>query len=229
MIRAEFCMLTEFLKARDLLLANRTDYETAYRLFRWPQLDQFNWALDYFDVIAAGNRRTALWIVDEEDEDVSGEVRLSFSDLSAASSRTANYFRRIGVQRGDRLLLMLGNEAALWEAMLAACKLGAVVIPAASLLGSADLRDRLDRGKVRHVIAGAAQTENFERIGGGFTRICVGGPVAGWRRLEEARMEPSVFLPEGITRAQDPLLLYFTSGTTAQPKLVEHSQELVAK
>src|SRR5689334_7881169 len=136
--------MDSFLKARDFLLAYRTDYDTAYRDFRWPKLGQFNWALDYFDPMARGNDRAALWILEEN----GAEQRLSFADLSAWSNRAANFLRHCGVRRRDRVLLMLGNEAPLWAALLGAFKLGAVSIPASGLLGPEDLRDRLERGAV---------------------------------------------------------------------------------
>ena len=111
--------LKAFLSARDFLLEYRTDYATAYREFQWPQPTHFNWALDYFDAMAAGNQRPALWVLDED----GSEIRLSFSQMSDRSSRIANFLRAIGVQRGDRILVMLGNEAALWDIMLAVIKL----------------------------------------------------------------------------------------------------------
>src|SRR4051812_10402974 len=113
-----------FLAARDFLLRHRTDYAKAYSEFRWPVLDRFNWGLDYFDVIAANNSTPALWIVDED----GSELKLTYDDLRARSNRAANLLRRVGVKRGDRILMMLPNVAPLWEAMLAAMKLGAVVI-----------------------------------------------------------------------------------------------------
>ena len=214
----------EFLKARDFLLNRRTDYEFAYRHFQWPRStasDEFNWALDYFDVMAVGNTKPALWVVDES----GAEFRIGFAEMSRRSNRVAQFLRELGVRRGDRMLLMLGNEVALWETLLAACKLGAVAIPAATLLAPEDLQDRLDRGAVRHVIVGAAHTGKFAALTGEYTRICAGGPAVGWHSLEDAYRQSGAFAPEGITRATDPLLLYFTSGTTAKPKLVQHSHQ----
>lgn len=211
----------EFLNARDFLLRQRTACEYACAHFRWPQLDRFNWALDYFDPMAAGNTRPALWVVDES----GAEASLSFAEMSERSSRVAGFLRSLGVRRGDRVLLMLGNEVPLWETLLAACKLGAVVIPAATLLGAEDLQDRLDRGQVRHVVAGAGHTGKFPAMGGDYARIAVGGPVEGWQSFEEAYGQSGAFTPDGVTRAGDPLLLYFTSGTTAKPKLVPHSHQ----
>jgi len=158
-----------FLAARDFLLAHRSDYETAVRDFRWPQLDEFNWALDYFDAMAAGNQAPALWIVEED----GSEQRYSFAELAERSNRVANHLRERGVRRGERILLMLGNHIALWETMLAAFKLGAVVIPATALLTADDLRDRLERGGVRHLVVGSEHTGKFANLAEGCTRICV--------------------------------------------------------
>jgi acetyl-CoA synthetase len=210
-----------FLSARDFLLRHRTDYDTAVRDFRWPVLERFNWALDYFDAMAAGNDRPALHIVGED----GSEVLRTFRDLSSDSNRVANYLHEIGARRGDRLMVVLGNELALWETFLAAMKLGVVVIPATALLTRDDLQDRIDRGRVRHVVAAGPQARKIEDLRGDFTRTIVNGDVPGWRRYEESREADARFVPDGETRATDPLLLYFTSGTTAKPKLVLHTHE----
>jgi acetyl-CoA synthetase len=210
-----------FVAARDFLIRHRTDYATAYRDFAWPKLDRFNWALDYFDVMARGNDEPALWLVDED----AGEIKLSFAQLSERSHRVASAFRRLGVERGDRVLLMLGNVVPLWEAMLAAMKLGAVIVPATTLLTRNDLADRFARGRVRHVIAGSDAAAKFADLPGDYTRIAVGKAVPGWLSYEDCYAEPGEFVPQGETRADDPLLLYFTSGTTATPKLVLHSHQ----
>ena len=118
---------------------------------------------------------------------------------------------------------MLGNQVELWETMLAAMKLGAVVIPATTLLAESDLRDRIDRGKARHVVVRAADVAQVRRRRRAYTKIAVGGAVDGWLDYSLAYEAPAAFAPDGSTRATDTLLLYFTSGTTARPKLVEHT------
>ena len=212
---------TAFTAARDFLLAHRTDYATAIREFRWPALSQFNWALDHFDPMARANDAPALWIVSED----GSEHRRSFGQMSERSSQVANHLKGLGVLRGDRILLMLGNELALWETMLAAMKLGAVVIPATALLTADDLRDRIERGRVRHVVAASAHVAKFAEVAGSYTRICVGAPAAGWTNHDDADRFPAAFVPDGPTQASDPLLLYFTSGTTSKPKLVLHTHQ----
>ncbi|MEU1079268.1 AMP-binding protein [Streptomyces sp. NPDC005908] len=210
----------QFRRARDFLLEHREDYATAYRDFTWPRPERFNWALDWFDVIADGNDRTALHLVEED----GGGTRLSFAGLARRSDRVANWLRERGVAAEDRVLVMLGNQAELWETALAAMKLRAVVIPATPLLGPADLRDRVERGRVSHVIVRSADAAKFDEVPGDYTRIAVGEEPGGrWLPYADAYGAPDRFTPDGPTLADDPLMLYFTSGTTARPKLVEHT------
>src|SRR6516162_8889714 len=182
-----------FRAARDLLLRRREDYATAVREFSWPELPEFNWALDWFDVVAAEHPGgEALRVVAE-----GGVVTLTYGDLAARSSQVANWLRGLGARRGDRLLLMLGNIASLWEVILAAIKLGMVIIPASTLLGPEDLADRIDRGDVRHVVTELAHVEKFAGLPGDWTRVLAGpGEAAGWRGYTEAFGEPEVFTPD---------------------------------
>ena len=208
-----------FAEARAFLLANRTDYAAAMAGFAWPDEQRFNWALDWFDVFARGplGASPALVITGE------GAATFTFAALSDRSDRVARGLRTLGVRRGDRILLMLGNVAALWEVMLAAMKLGAVVIPATTLLTPDDLTDRIERGRVRHVVAAAGDAAKFDGRASGVTKVSVGGAVAGWQPYEALLDSAPGFEPDGPTNSDDPLLLYFTSGTTARPKLVLHS------
>jgi acetyl-CoA synthetase len=219
--------MTSFKDARAFLLEHRTDYDAAVKGFRWPDPVPFNWALDWFDAELAHDAesrdRPALWIVDQGQT----ETRLSFAELSRRSNQVANFLRAQGIKRGDHLLLLLGNVVPLWETMLAAIKLGVVVIPATTLLTSDELQDRLDRGRAKAVVAAQDQVAKFARLkSDNLARIVVGGASAheGWLPFEQAAGAPEAFVPDGPTGADDPMLLYFTSGTTAKPKLVLHSQ-----
>lgn len=214
--------LNAFLAARNFLLQHREDYDTAYRDFRWPELTTFNWALDYFDGYAGENpAKTALWIV----EDDGSEAKYSFADMSRRSNQVGNFLRRLGVGRGDRVIVMLPNSIAIWEVMLAALKIGAVIIPAATLLTTEDLRDRIQRVNARHVIATNAAVQKFQAVHADFTGIVVGEPEAGWRTYSDAYSEPAELSRYADPRSTDPFLLYFTSGTTALPKLVLHTHQ----
>jgi acetyl-CoA synthetase len=247
-----------FRAARDLLLRHRADYDAARAEFSWPELDEFNWALDWFDAIAAEHPdRAALRIVTSPGgAGPNGDhgTRISYRQMSRRSDQVACWLRDVGVQRGDRLLLMLGNIAPLWEVILATMKLGAVIVPTSTLLGPADLADRIARGDVRHVVTESAHVPKFREVPGDWTRIAVEPTVGGataeaseanvaggmqgaggaqgtapapapgaWLAYADSYGASSDFTADGVTRATDPLLLYFTSGTTAQPKLVQHT------
>jgi acetyl-CoA synthetase len=209
-----------FLEARDLLLRHRTDYDRAYREFAWPAPGEFNWALDYFDVIARDNHNPALWIVDDPASD---GLRLSYAQMSERSARMANFLRSLGVKRGDRVLLMLPNRVELWDVMLAAMKLGAIVLPATTQLSADDVRDRVQIGGAQFVVVDSAELAKFDALEVPLTRISVGTPREGWVDLAAGYDASPQFTPEGVTHSTDPLLLYFTSGTTSKPKLVEHT------
>jgi acetyl-CoA synthetase len=205
-----------FKAAREFLLAHRADYAAAYAGFRWPDDPAFNWALDWFDgELARGARRDAPALIITG----AGAVRLSFAALSERSSRVANGLRALGIGRGDRILLMLGNVAELWEVMLAAMKLSAVVVPATTLLTAEDLAERAGRAGAKLVIAAAADGAKLA----GLPCVTVGGAVPGSTDYATLAAAAADFSPDGPTAAADPLLLYFTSGTTARPKLVQHS------
>src|SRR5580704_5264381 len=220
--------MTTFQDARSFLLKHRADYDAAVKGFRWPDPVPFNWALDWFDAELAqkpeSRDRTALWIVDTAHD---SETKFSFSALSRRSNQVANFLRTLGLKRGDHLLLLLGNVVPLWETMLAAMKLGVVVIPATTLLTPDELQDRLDRGRARVVVATQDQVAKFAKLkSDDLVRIVVGAPSKhdGWLAFEQSDEFSEDFSPDGPTRADDPMLLYFTSGTTAKPKLVRHSQ-----
>ena len=135
--------------------------------------------------------------------------------------------RAQGIKRGDHLLLLLGNVVPLWETMLAAIKLGVVVIPATTLLTGDELQDRLDRGRAKAVVASQDQVAKFAKLRTeNLVRIVVGASSKhdGWLAFEQSEGFSEDFSPDGPTEADEPMLLYFTSGTTAKPKLVRHSQ-----
>jgi acetyl-CoA synthetase len=209
-----------FRSARDLLLELREDQPGARERFRWPRPERFNYARDWFDVVAAAENGDgpALWIVEPD----GSQARLSYGELAARSRRLAGWLAAQGVGRGDRLLLMLSNQVELWETVLAAIRLGAVIIPATTLLSACDVRDRIERGHVKHVVARAADAAVFTDTPAEVTRIAVGGSVDGWLAYADAEGFDGEVAGED-TAGDETLLLYFTSGTTASPKLVEHT------
>jgi acetyl-CoA synthetase len=211
--------------ARDFLQESSQDYATAVARFSWPDFgERFNWAVDWFDAVARGVERTALWIVEED----GSEARYSFDAMARRSDQVAAHLAAHGVARGDRVLLMLNNQVELWEAMLAVMKLGAIILPTTTAFGPADLADRVERGGVGHVLANAADAAKFDGVPGAYTKFAVGetGRISdGWIAYRDAYGlgdVPPTAHPG--TAPSDPQLLYFTSGTTSKPKLVEHTQ-----
>ena len=209
-----------FIELRDRLLGEGISHSQALQSFHWPAVRHFNWAADYFDRIAAGNDRPALRVID----DGGGDSTSSFAALARRSSQVANFLASHGVGPGDRVLVMLGNVVALWETMLAAIKLGAVMIPATTLLQRADLEDRLTRGRVRAVVTDRALARQFDGLPGAPIRISMNGAAPGWIEFERSHHAGTAFRAAAPTPADALMLLYFTSGTTAKPKLVAHSQ-----
>lgn len=219
---------TAFFSARDQLLACAGNPERARAEFQWPDVgDTFNWAHDVFDDIAAGNDAIALWIVEEDGR----ELKRSFEQMRQRSDQVANWLRRIGAKRGDVAMLMLDNRVELWEIMLAAMKVGVVILPTSVVLGAQELVDRVERGQVTWVFAAADDAVKFAQVPGRYEKIGVGlesatadqrAALYDWHRYEETT-SASLAPIEKMTVSTDLALIYFTSGTTSQPKIVEHS------
>ncbi len=214
-----------FKTARDFLLAHRTDHATAYRDFRWPNPTHFNWALDWFDnELARGDNanRAALTIVGE------GAAHRSASpncpNVSIASPTGCVLWQR--QPRRSRDVLMLGNVLPLWEVMLAAMETRCRDHSGNDVADSDRFSpDRFTRGRARHVITTSTDTGKFTEFKQHLSLIAVGSDAMHPAGIgyDDLLMAPAAFTPDGATSADDPLLLYFTSGTTAEPKLVLHS------
>ena len=239
----------EFRAARDRLLALRGNYDAARSEFQWPRFEEFNFALDWFDQLAADAAtadKPALVIVEQD----GSATRRSFADLSRRSSQVANWLRDQGVRRGDRMIIMLGNQVELWELMLAGIKLGIVMIPTTTLMGPADLQDRVQRGGAAWAAVGSANIAKFADVAGDYRLIEIGGagahPAAAQvdaAQVDAAQVDADQvdavqrtalqyadagaagahFTADAPTLADETLLLYFTSGTTSKAKLVEHT------
>src|SRR3954451_12394450 len=207
--------------ARDQLLQLRSEHLRAVEEFRWPELgDRFNWAVDWFDAVCRGNDKPALVIVEEDGR----RSARSYDEMSRRSDQVAAWLSSQGVGRGDAVVVMLGNQVELWETMLGIMKIGAVIMPTTTAVGPADLTDRITRGRARVVVCNPVDAQKFDEVPGDYLRICVGDAGSGWADLNDAYGLVDVTVEHPGTAPQDTLLLYFTSGTTSRPKLVEHTQ-----
>jgi len=209
-----------FRHARDHLVSAREDYPRAIAEFTWPKIDgAFNWAIDWFDEIARGNDAPALVILEED----GGRITRTFDEMATRSDQLGRWLASRGVSRGDAVMLMLGNQVELWESMLALTKIGAIILPTTVAIAGDDLQDRIHRGSVTYVIAPGDQASKFDDLSSPVTGIRVGDGPDEWAPYSAAFDGPSERMPHPGTLADDPLLHYFTSGTTSRPKLVEHT------
>ena len=211
----------QFRAARDLLLDLRTEYDEACRQSIWPRPVEFNFALDWFDAVLAKDNVDGVAL--RTIEDSGADFSHSFAQPSSRSDQLAFWLRARGVTRAMRVLVLLGKQVELWETTLALMKLGAVLIPATTLLTLADLRDRTERAHAGAVIACSDVASRFDHASSTAVRVAVGEPVEGWLEYGEYHDDVEPFVVDGLTKADDPLLVNFTSGTTAMPKLVEHT------
>ena len=208
-------------EARDFLLAHGEDYAGAVAGFRWPELDEFNFATEWFDVVAGEHPdRAAVTIVSA---DLSAQS-WTYAQLSQRSDQVARWLRGLGIGAGDRVIVMLNNTVELWELLLALLKIRAVAIPTSTLLSAADLGYRVEHGGASAVVAPTSLHARLEELPRSVLRIGVGeGTPSGWISMTESHKAPATYLPSAPTKASDLSLLYFTSGTTARPKLVAHT------
>jgi acetyl-CoA synthetase len=205
---------------RDRLRELRTSYDEAITSFSWPDVGPtFNFVHDWFDTFARGNDRPALVIVEED----GGRGAYSFGEMVSRSEQVAGHLAAHGVRAGDSVVVMLGNQVELWESMLAIIRLGAVIMPTTTAVGPAELGDRLDRGRARAVVCNAADTAKSDEVPGDYLRFVVGEAPDGWQAYRAAYDTPAVPVAHPGNASTDRLLLYFTSGTTSRPKLVEHT------
>ncbi|HVK28240.1 MAG TPA: AMP-binding protein [Nocardioides sp.] len=205
---------------RDRLLALRTDHPAAVEEFRWPDVGPtFNFVHDWFDAFARDNDQPGLVIVEED----GARASYTFGELVTRSEQVANHLAAQGVRAGDSVVVMLGNQVELWESMLALIRLGAVIMPTTTAVGPAELVDRLARGSARAVVCNAVDAAKFDEVPGDYLRVAVGDAPSGWTSYAAAFATPAAPVPHPGNASDDRLLLYFTSGTTSRPKLVEHT------
>src|SRR5262245_54208639 len=162
----------------------------------------------------------ALWWVNESD---ASEQKISFGQLADKFRRATTFFNTVGIQRGDRVLIILPRLPQWWIAMLGLVRLGAVPIPGTPLLTEKDIRYRVETAGVRAVISdtdGAAKMEGT----GAEIRIIVGAERTGWIHFDAGVHDASGEFEPEPTRSDEPGIIYFTSGTTGPPKMVLHTQ-----
>ena len=233
---------TEELEVRDTIVAAKQTEKLIYENFVTPQEDDkglvtslsfhntenFNFAFDIVDEMAKQKPdKLAMLHLDR----FGNERRFSFRQISRDSSRAANYFKSLGIKKGDRVMLILRRHYQFWFCILGLHKLGAIPIPATNQLVEHDLTYRFNAAGVKCVVATgvgevAAQIDLAMKDSPTMEhRIMVDGHREGWRNFdEEYRMFSSSFpRTEDAPGGDDPMLMLFTSGTTGYPKIATHS------
>lgn len=191
--------------------------------------EHFNFAYDVVDVLGKTKPdKLAMLHISNEGK----ERRITFRDMMVYSNKAANYFRYLGIKRGDRVMLVLKRHYQFWFAIIALHKIGAVAIPATNLLVKKDFEYRFKAGKVDAVLCTAdgkvaVEVERASKNYDGLkAKIMVGSStLKGWRNFNrDIRFFSSEFKkPAGAPGGNDPMLMFFTSGTTSYPKIAEHT------
>ena len=205
-----------------------TDYETLYRAFKQEIPETFNFGFDVMDRWAEDRTKLALVSVRRNAEKADHHT---FFDLSRLSNRFANVLRGLGLEKGDRVLVMLESVPEWYVAMIGMIKLGVVPMPGTVLLTSKDIAYRVNRAEARMVITDVAHVGRVDKVAHDCPtlehKMVVDGSVLDWLSYEKCMGEVNANLDRSElepTRSDDPMLLYFTSGTTGQPKMVLHAQ-----
>ncbi|MBQ8387344.1 MAG: AMP-binding protein [Clostridia bacterium] len=212
----------------EKFIETRTDENGIFSGISFKNVERFNFAYDVVDEIARQKpEKLALLHISSDKK----ERRFSFDDISRESNRTANYFRSLGIKKGDRVLLVLKRHYQFWFSMMALNKLGAIAIPATNQLVEHDFEYRFNAAGVSAVVATAdgdvanqieLALKNSPTVK---TKIIVNGSREGWHDFDAELPMFRSKLERVDVGGDDPLLMYFTSGTTGYPKIAVHSHK----
>ncbi|MBI2185346.1 MAG: AMP-binding protein [Thaumarchaeota archaeon] len=192
--------------------------------FQWSVPEYFNWASNVFDAYSNDPSKVALHWVDDQGT----ERKATFTDLTNRSKRFAAVLQSLGIGKGDRIYVMLPNIPEWWELALGCIRLGAVLMPATTMLTPKDIKYRLAESSATVVVTDTEGAVKVDEVRGDAATvkewILLDGDRAGWRSYTALMTKPLEMKPVEKTRSSDPMLIYFTSGTVGYPKMVLHTQ-----
>ena len=211
----------------DNFIESSYDENGVFSGIRFKNADKFNFAFDCVDAIAqkTPDKLAMMWVANDKTD-----RRFTFSDMKKYSAKTANYFESLGIKRGDTVMLVLKRHYQFWFCMLALHKIGAIAIPATNQLVAHDFEYRYKAANVKAIVCtadGEVSTEADKAAAEypGLLKIMVGGQKPGWHdfNVEMERFSTHYYLTENSPCGDDPMLMFFTSGTTGYPKIAAHS------
>ncbi len=212
----------------DAFIETKEDEKGLLKDINFKNEDSFNFAFDVVDAIAKKNPDKLAMIHISRDKE---ERRFTFNDMKRASNQCANYFKSLGIKKGDRVLLVLKRHYQFWFSILALHKIGAIVIPATNQLLAHDFEYRFKAAGVSSIICTsdgdvANQVDIAEKAVGALkNKIIVGESREGWRDFdsEYSLYSTHFYRNEETPCGNEPMLMFFTSGTTGYPKIALHS------
>jgi acyl-coenzyme A synthetase/AMP-(fatty) acid ligase len=205
-----------------MAIGSFTAYEQMRREFKLEVPEYFNWAVDVVQKWAVDPSKRAMRWTDER----GAQRDITFAEFDQLSTRLAASLHAMGVRKGDRVLVILPPIPEWWETFLALLKLGAVVVPGTTQLTSRDILYRSQQAEARAIIIDADNVDKADEALAGcenVLRIVVGTAPRGWLPYEQVLAQTADGFIAERTRADDPAILYFTSGTTGYPKMVLHT------
>lgn len=212
----------------EKFIETREDEKGVLQEISFKNTENFNFAYDVVDQLAVTHPdKMAMLYVDQE----KNERRFTFKELSDISSRTANYFKKLGIKKGDRVMVVLKRHYQFWFAILALHKIGAIIIPSTHQLKEEDFAFRFDVGDISAIFC-THQDDVVEEASKalakkdyGIVKMMTGTPVAGWHGFDHEMPKESEEFRKMDVGGEDIMLMFFTSGTTGYPKMVTHNHK----
>jgi acyl-coenzyme A synthetase/AMP-(fatty) acid ligase len=207
----------------DAVYPEMIDYAQTCREFRWDVPEYYNFAVDVVDRWGEDAEKLAMvWVNERGDEE-----RLTFRRFTVRSNQVANALRTMGIRKGDRILIMLPRVPEWWEVVLGMMKIGAISMPGTTLLTPKDVAYRIQSAEAAAVITDEEGALKVEQVVNECPtlrlKILLGAEREGWVNYTRVVASAMTDLRREPTRADEPMMIYFTSGTVGYPKMVLHT------